>query len=55
MGLATSDPQSHKVQTKLYKMSKFTKKRMAIQTLDAIHVFANFGVFKSLYLSQIYK
>ena len=54
MGLATIDPHSHKVQTKLYKipkfgvnlpkrkqdiysrlkMSKFTKKCMAIQTLS---------------------
>ena len=53
MGLATGDPHSHKIQTKLYKipkfgvnrpkskqdiqplkMSKFTKKCMAIRTLS---------------------
>ena len=41
MGLATFDPYSHKVQTKLYKIPKF-----------GVHFFVNFDVFKSLYLSQ---
>ena len=67
MGLATIDPHSQNMQTKLYKipkfgvnrysrlkMSKFTKKCIAIptQSPDAIHFFVNFEFFKSLYLSQ---
>ena len=63
MGLANIDPHSHKVQTKLYKipkfgegryshlkMSKFTKKCMAIWTLSEHSV--RMAIFKSLYLSQ---
>ena len=62
MGLATIDPHSHKVQTKLYKIPKFGVNRPKInvwpsgrcptQRPDAIHSFVNFDVFKSLYLSQ---
>ena len=40
MGLATIDPHSHEVQTKLYKVPKF-----------GVNL-CNFDVFKSLYLSE---
>ena len=76
MGLATIDPHSHKVQTKLYKIPKFGVNtpnseqdtpfknakiykemyghpdavRRSVRM--AIHFFANFDVFKLLYLGQ---
>ena len=68
MGLATIDPHSQNVQTKLYKIPKFgvnrpkRKQDTAIWNVkiykemyghpDAIHFFVNFDFFKSLYLSQ---
>ena len=78
MGLATIDPHSHKVHTKLYKIPKFgvnrlnSKQDTAVENVKsykvmyghpdavrhcvrmAIHFFANFDVFKSLYLGQNY-
>ena len=67
MGLATIDPHSHKVQTKLYKIPKFgvirpfenvkIYKEMyghpdAVWHSVGMPFFVNFDVFKSLYLSQ---
>ena len=70
MRLATNDPHSHKLQTKLYKIPKFgvnrpkSKQDTVIGNVkiykemyghpDAIHFFVNFDFFKSLYLSQNY-
>ena len=47
MGLATSDPHSHKVQTKLYKIPKFG----VIQDLKVskIQEFENLKIYKEMY------
>ena len=65
MGLATIDPQSHKVQTKIYKIPNFGVNRPKSKQDTAIQKCQNLQrnvwpcptqrpnpVFKSLYLSQ---
>ena len=47
MGLATIDPDSHKVQTKLYKMPKFGVNRSNI--VSKIQPFENFRIYKEMY------
>ena len=56
MPLATIDPHSHKVQTKLYKIPKFgvnRPKSKKIQPFENAKIYREmYDVFKSLYLSQ---
>ena len=46
MGLATIDPHSHKVQTKLYKIRKFGVNR---PILSKIQPFENVKIYKEMY------
>ena len=48
MGLATSDPHSHKMQTKLYKITKFGVNRPKSKE-DTVQSFENVKIYKEMY------